>query len=170
MPMQPTFRIKLASQPEDAIARLREAMAQGDLGENAAAAGSCLDFRIATAERRLWSPHLSVQLMADQLNSMDNPMDKGSTLFGRFSPRPEVWTLVMVFYFAAVFVAIGAAIYGCVQAMLGESPWALLAIPVCAAGIVGLHLLSLAGQRLSADQMQQLRERLDRVVVQAFGE
>lgn len=159
--MQPTFRVEVAGPVADTIARLRNAMLCSDLGTHADAAGSCFDFRVAPAERRLWSPHLSVQL---------SPTDDGGVeLFGRFSPRPEVWTLVMMLYFAGGFVVLCGAIYGCVQAMLGTAPWALIAIPVGAGAIVGLHLVSLAGQRLSADQMEQLRERLDRVMAEAFG-
>ncbi len=161
MRMRPTFRISLAGTLEDAIKRLRIAMARGDLGQHADAAGSCLDFRTPPADRRLWSPHLSVQL---------TPTDQGVELFGRFCPRPEVWTLVMMLYFAAAFVGICGALYACAQIMLGDAPWALVALPVSAAAILGLHLLSLAGQRLSEDQMEQLRDRLDRVVTEAFGE
>ncbi len=161
MRMRPTFRISLAGTLEDAIKRLRIAMARGDLGQHADAAGSCLDFRTPPADRRLWSPHLSVQL---------TPTDQGVELFGRFCPRPEVWTLVMMLYFAAAFVGICGALYACAQIMLGDVPWALVALPVSAAAILGLHLLSLAGQRLSEDQMEQLRDRLDRVVTEAFGE
>ncbi len=158
--MQPTFRLRLAGTLDEAVTRLRGAMARGDLGKDADAAGSCLDFRVPASERRLWSPHLSVQL---------SPQADGVELFGRFAPRPEVWTLVMMCYFAGAFVAIGGAIYGCVQTMMGSTPWALVAIPAGLAAILGLHLASLAGQRLSSDQMEHLRERLDRVVAEAFA-
>ena len=158
--MQPTFRLELVCPLEQAICRLREAIARDDLGEHAGAAGTCLDFRVAPTERRLWSPHLSIQL---------SPTDNGVELFGRFSPRPEVWTFVMFLYFAAAFFSICGAIYGCVQVMLKTTPWAMIAIPVGVGVISSLHLISVAGQRLSADQMVHLRERFDRVVAEAFG-
>jgi hypothetical protein len=159
--MRPTFRIQIAGPLEDAIKRLRVAMTRGDLGRHADAAGSCLDFRIAPAERRFWSPHLSIQLSST---------DQGVELFGRFSPRPEVWTFVMMLYFGAAFVAIGGGLYGCAQTMLGDTPWALGAIPASLAAMLGLHLVSLAGQRLSQDQMANLRDRLDRVLAEALEE
>lgn len=162
--MQPTFRVEIPGPLEEAIARLRRAMAHGELGADADAAGSCIDFRVPPAEHRLWSPHLSVQL-----SQLEGGASDRVELYGRFAPRPEVWTFVMMVYFAAAFVAICGAVYGTVQAMLGSTPWALIAIPIGLGTIVALHFVSLAGQRLSADQMVALRERLDRVVAAAFG-
>lgn len=127
-------------------------MADSDLAADSDSAGTCLDFRVPAANRRLWSPHLSVQL---------SPIDEEVEIFGRYSPRPEVWTFVMLLYFAATFVAIGGAIYGCVQIMLNAVPWAMVAMPLGAAVIFGLHVASVAGQRLSADQMESLRDRFD---------
>lgn len=155
MPMQPTFRVEIAGPLDDALTRVRAAIARGVGGAHADAAGSCLDFRVAPEERRLWSPHLSVQLSATEGDV---------ELFGRFSPRPEIWTLVMMLYFAAAFVAIGGGVYGCVQWLLGGTPWALAVVPTSLGAILGLHLMSLTGQRLSSDQMEHLRERLDRVL------
>jgi hypothetical protein len=46
----------------------------------------------------------------------------------------------------------------------------VVAIPLAAALIAGLHTASLIGQRWSADQMQLLRSRFDRAMELAFGE
>lgn len=160
MRMQPTFRVRVPGSIDEATARLQSATARGVLGQHADAGGSCLDFRVAPDERRLWSPHLSVQL---------TPTDDGVVLFGRFAPRPEVWTFVMMLYFAAAFVTICGLVYGLVQVLLDTTPWALVAIPVGLAVVLALHAISLTGQRLSADQMEALRGRLDHVVREAFG-
>ncbi len=168
MRMQPTFRIHITNTFEETLSQLRAAMSCPDLGKDADMAGSCLDFRVPSSERRLWSPHLSVQLSPTD-ESLYKGQDNGRVeLFGRFSPRPEIWTFVMVVYFAATFLAFCGAIYGCAQMMLGSLPWAFFAIPVGVVTILGLHLLSVVGQSFSADQMIQLRERLDRVMEEAF--
>lgn len=160
MRMQPTFRVRVPGSISEATARLQSAAASDAHGPHADAGGSCLDFRVAPEERRLWSPHLSVQL---------TPTDDGVVLFGRFAPRPEVWTFVMMLYFAAAFVAICGLVYGLVQVLLGATPWALAAIPAGLVVVLSLHVISLTGQRLSADQMEALRGRLDHVVREAFG-
>ncbi|MEO1496280.1 MAG: hypothetical protein AAFV43_03930 [Planctomycetota bacterium] len=158
MRMQPTFRGELAQPYADAVAKLRAAVRTTDLGEHADAAGACLDFRVAPAECRVWSPHLSVQLY-------ETP--GGVEYFGRFSPRPTVWTFVMMVCFGAATAIIGGGVYGCAQWMLGVRPWGLAAIPAGALTIVGLYLVSATGQRWSSHQMAGLRERFDRVLVHA---
>ena len=158
--MQPAFRVNVSPSPDEAIKQLRQAIRAPELVGHAESAGACLDFKVDQAERRLWSPHLSVQLYE---------ADPGTELYCRFSPRPEIWTCVMMTYMAAVFVMFVAAIYGYVQWFLGESPWSLLAIPVMLVVVVVLHVVSIVGQRLSDDQMQVLRLRLDRAVELAFG-
>ena len=64
-------------------------------------------------------------------------------------------------YFMAAFVIFTASVYAVVQAMLGETPWSLVVIPIAVVIIVGLHIASLIGQRLSSDQMEVLKARFD---------
>ncbi|MCA9240066.1 MAG: hypothetical protein KDA37_07700 [Planctomycetales bacterium] len=144
---------------DEALAKLRRAIASPELKPHAKSAGRCLDFKIECSEKRFWSPHLSVQL---------SEADAGAEVFGRYSPRPEIWTMVMAIYFAAAFCIITAALFGYAQWSLGMRPWALVAIPIGASVIVGLHAASLIGQRLSADQMRLLRSRFDRAMELAF--
>ena len=72
--------------------------------------------------------------------------------------------MVMMIYFIATFFIFVAAIYGYVQWFLGEPPWSLVVIPIAAIVIGSLHAASLVGQRLSSDQMQELRHRLDQTI------
>ncbi|TWT77873.1 hypothetical protein Pla123a_16710 [Posidoniimonas polymericola] len=157
--MQPTFQVAIDGTYDDAVQRLRAATVGGVLGAHTDAAGSCLDLRVGPSERRPWSPHLGAQL---------TPVGDGVVLFARFSPRPEIWTFVMMLYFAAACLACGGAVYGWVQYTLGETPWGLIGVPVGLAAIAVLHIVGVVGQRLSSDQMHDLRERLDRVVAEVF--
>lgn len=164
--MQPTLRLVLPASSQEATAKLRQAIRTPDLAGRVESAAQCFDFKVEHADRRLWSPHLSVQI-SDLAEADGAPR---AELFGRFSPRPEVWTLVMFCYFAAVFVIACAGVFGYVQWVLGRTPWALGLIPVALGAMVALHVVSLVGQRLSADQMTLLRSRLDRAVELAFGD
>lgn len=157
--LQPTFQVAIPGTYDDAVRRLGAAASRGGLGAHTDAAGSCLDLRVDPAERRAWSPHLGAQL---------TPVDDGVVLFARFSPRPEIWTFVMMLYFAAACLACAGGVWGWVQYTLGETPWALIAVPVGLTAIVILHIIGVVGQRLSADQMHDLRDRLDRVVAEVF--
>lgn len=153
--MQPTFTLDIPLDADEAMSRIRKAIRSPELRGHVASAGPCVDFQVAPAEQRFWSPHLNVQV---------SDLDSGSQLYCRFSPRPEVWTLFMALYFAAAFIICCAAIYGYVQWFLGHRPWSLVVIPVAALVIVSLHAASLVGQRLSSDQMVDLRQRLDQTL------
>lgn len=153
--MQPAFSVDVSEDAERVKERMKAALSQVDFREHVAMAGSCVDFKVDPMERRFWSPHLSVQI---------HPEPGGAHIHARFSPRPEIWTMFMAVYAVMGIVAFGAAIYAYVQWFLGSPPWALVVIPVCLFMIVMLHIASLIGQNLSADQMLTLRDRFDRVI------
>jgi hypothetical protein len=159
--MQPTFTLDVPCTADEAISRIRRAIRDPELNQLVESAGACVDFKIEPDDRRFWSPHLSVQL---------NDTESGSQLYGRFSPRPEIWTMFMAIYFMMATVIFGAAILAYVQWFLGSKPWALLLVPIGIAIILGLHLASLVGQGLSSDQMTLLRTRLDRTLAIAFAD
>ncbi|WP_404309286.1 hypothetical protein [Neorhodopirellula lusitana] len=159
--LQPAFEVDVPFEKDVAIERLKAAIASEEIRGLAESAGTVFDFKIERAERRFWSPHLSAQFSAT---------DGGSQLFARYSPRPEIWTMFMAFYFVVAVLMLLAAIVGYVQWSLGYQPSCLLAIPIGAILIIGLHVASMIGQSLSADQMTLLRERFDRAIEIAFGD
>ena len=159
--MQPTFTLDLPWSTTESVARLRQAIHIAGQQGHAHSAGTCIDFKIDPAQQRFWSPHLSVQLSDE---------DAGSQLFGRFSPRPEIWTMFMAIYAVVTIAIFGALIYGYVQWFMGANPWALVIVPLGVLIIGGLHLASLVGQSLSSDQMDLLRQRLDQVINIALDE
>lgn len=119
--MQPTFRLNVPLPADQAMIRIRKAIKTPELNQHAVSAGQCIDFKVEESDRRFWSPHLSVQL---------NDTETGSEAFGRFSPRPEIWTMFMAIYFVAAITIFGALIYGYVQFFLGNRPWALVVVPI----------------------------------------
>ena len=151
--MRPAFSVKLPLTADEAIDRIRTEIEASNL--NTMSAGRCAEFRVPESERRFWSPYLSVQLQ----DTVD-----GSVLRGRFSPRPEIWTMFIFVYFLMTFAIFFGAAFGYVQWSMGDSPWGFLAVPIGVIVIALLHTASLIGQRLSSDQTVQLREELDLLV------
>lgn len=158
--VQPAFTMDIPVPTDELMLRIRTSVKEMGLKELVGSAGTCVDLKVARDQRRFWSPHLNVQ--ASQL-------EQGSQLFCRFSPRPEVWTMFMAIYLVAACLIFAASIWGYVQWFLGHTPWALLFIPLGLVGILVLHVASLVGQSLSADQMDQLRARLDELIARATG-
>lgn len=161
--LQPTFSLDVPQHPDEAIQRIRAAIKSPELSGHAVSAGRCVDFKIEKSDQRFWSPHLSVQ-------AFESDDGEGTQFYGRFAPRPEVWTGFMFFYFLVAFGICAAGIYGYVQWVLDATPWAFGLVPAGIVAIVLLHVASLIGQGLSTDQMKLLRSRFDRAVQIAFEE
>lgn len=159
--MQPTFTLDFSVSRQEALSRIRTALQDRDLVNHAVAAGNCVDYAIAREDQAFWSPHLSVQFSDTEL---------GCQLLGRFSPRPEIWTLFMAIDAAALIATFASLIYAYVQWSLGDEPWAGLVAPAGLLIIGGLHVASLIGQRLSSSQMKLLRKRLDDTLQIAFSD
>ncbi|MCM2373081.1 hypothetical protein [Aporhodopirellula aestuarii] len=158
--LQPAFTIEVPLDQREAIKRLKSAIASEELCGFAESAGTVFDFKIDRPDRRFWSPHLSIQF---------SETESGTQLFARFSPRPEVWTMFIAIYFVVAILMCLAMIAGYVQWALGYTPWSLAAVPIGLLIISCLHVASMIGQGLSADQMTLLRGRLERAVEMAFG-
>jgi hypothetical protein len=158
--LQPSFTLQLSLPPDDVMKRVRTVLrsqpALDDVSE-IVSAGNCIDVKVPRPQQRFWSPHLNAHVSEHV---------SGSEVYCRFAPRPEIWTMVMAVYFAATFFIFIAGIYGYVQWAMEARPWALVFIPIGCLMIASLHLASLIGQKLSEDQMQHLRHRLEQVVKQ----
>ena len=155
---QPAFTLDNPLSTEELMPRIRKTIKETGNRNLIGSAGACVDLKVPPEERRFWSPHLNVQA---------SDVDQGSQLYCRFSPRPEIWTMFMAIYLVITCLIFAASIWGYVQWFLGQTPWALLFIPFGLVGILGLHVVSLVGQGLSADQMDQLRARLDDLLVRS---
>lgn len=159
--LQPAYTIPIPVDQQHAITRLKAAILHPELRGLAEAAGAVIEFKIEPTERRFWSPHLSAQC---------SETETGTHIFARFSPRPEVWTMFIAIYFIIAILICLALTAAYVQWSLGYAPWSLAAAPLGVLLIAAMHLASLMGQRLSADQMAVLRSRLDRAVEIAFDD
>ena len=159
--MRPGFELELPAPADQVGSRLQLALAADDPTALTSSGGGWAELLVPEAERRLWSPHLSVEIE-----------DAGgrTRLRGRFAPRSDVWTLVMFIYFLMGFAAILGTILGYVQWTMDSPAWGFWVVPPSGGIILLLHAASRVGQRLAADQMGQLRARLDDALRRAFPE
>lgn len=158
--LRPKFTVESRLDPDTVMRCIRTALDARDGRCRGTAARRCAELFVEESERRFWSPHLSIQVQ-------ETP--SGSLLSGRFSPRPEVWTMVMFVYFLMGFAVVLGSSFGYVQWLMGTRPWGLAAVPGGVLVIALLHIVGMVGQRLSADQMDWLRERLDELLECADG-
>jgi hypothetical protein len=134
---------------------LRERLRGTDYMECTRSKGRCAYFFVDEEERKIWSPHLSIQV---------EPEGDGSILRGRFGPHPELWTLYMFLYTAVGFLAVMGLILGFVQWQSDMTPWGYWGVAGGVPGILLLYGISATGQKLSAHQMEELKDRVDGLV------
>jgi len=148
--LRPTFSVPLDLPREVAIERIRAGLvAREQLAGRWRGKGRWAEIFVPEAEKRVWSPHLSIRV---------DHAEGGSSVFGRFAPDPEIWTLFMFVYFAVAFLVLFGATFAYVQWVSGEPAWALWAVWLGVPTIGLLHLASAAGQRLGRQQMRELLE------------
>ncbi len=158
--LRPRFSVELPVPGDETVLRLHEGLGTPEMQGTSMAAGRHADLMVERSERRVWSPRLNVRIE-------DSP--GGSTLRCRFSPRPDVWTGFMFVYFVMVFVVVFGATLGYVQQVSDEPAWGYWGVPAGLLVIGGIHLAGYVGQRLAANQMRELRGRLELVVARQFG-
>lgn len=154
--LRPTYTMSLRADRAAAIEEIRARLtADVRFAGRWRGKGRWAELHVPHAERRFWSPHLSVRL---------DDAPEGCTLHGRFAPHPEVWTMFMFLYFAIAFLAVFGAILGYVQWASNEAAWGLWAVAVGVPLLGLIHLAGAVGQRLGQDQMVALKTEMDEVV------
>ncbi|MEM6930117.1 MAG: hypothetical protein AAF602_24470, partial [Myxococcota bacterium] len=114
-----------------------------------------LSLRIAEADRHLWSPWISVELV-------DEP--EGTKLQGYFGPQPYLWGLFTAAYAAQVFVFIAGTVHGMVSWTL-DMPLTGLWVSLAMLGTLGLSCaLNIAGEWAGKPQMDLTRAFLARTL------
>ena len=139
--LRPTFRLSIGLGRDEAIERIRSRLAADPrFSGRWRGKGRWADVHVPHAERRLWSPHLSLRL--------DEEQSDRCTLFGRFAPHPEVWTFFMFLYVAAWFGAVFGAVLGYVQSVSNESAWGFWVAVAAGIGVGLIHAAGAIGQRI----------------------
>ena len=160
--LRPTFRVPLNVAREEAIERIRAGFVARDHFQGRwRAKGRWAELHVPDADKRLWSPHLSIRL---------DDETEGCTLFGRFAPHPEVWTFFMFLYFGVAFLVLFGATFGYVQWASNEPAWGLWAVWLGVPFLALLHGVSAMGQTFGQEQMRRLRAELDDVLEDVLGE
>lgn len=115
------------------------------------------EFGVPSDERHTWSPRLAVCVHEPAEDSTDTEL----RLACRFQPEPAIWTFYMAIAAGLTVSACVAITWICASWILGWSlVGPLIALAVAAALGGTLYGASQFGQRMAADQMGGLAERL----------
>jgi hypothetical protein len=153
--LRPSRRVHLALSREEAVESVREILRTTASAECWQGKGRWCEIHLPEDEQRVWTPYLSIRADHEA---------EGSSLFARFAPRSEVWTLFVFLYSAIAFFVLFGAIFGYVQWASGEPAWGLWAVWLGVPALLGMHLASYVGQRLARAQTEELQRRFDAVL------
>lgn len=146
--VRPTIDLQIAVDCEIISDRLRQQLVRGSYPVRAETVGS--HFVVSPPEQKvqLWSPWLDLEL---------RPRENGTHVFGRFGPRPSVWTGFMCANFGLATAGFFAAMWGSAQLLLKHTPWAFWITLGCVASMALMIWASQVGQHLAVHQMEQMR-------------
>lgn len=166
--LRPRWSTSVAAPSRDVIDRLATRLADGPLqlkrsrvpgggGDTRTRERDFFTLTVPAAEQHVWSPWLSIDVM---------PAGGDTTVYAQFSPHPSVWT---GFAFAYLVLGTGLAVSLVIAASGALVPgsdqtWALWLAGGLAAVMTGLWTAAQVGHRLAREQMQILREAMDRAL------
>jgi hypothetical protein len=163
--LRPTFTVDLPESCAVVTERLRAALAASALitkwarlpgaRPEQASEGTFVLIAPSENEQKLFSPWLHLSI---------NRTETGTQLFGRFSPRPAVWTAFAMAYLFLACVMFFSAMVGVSMTMLNQPAWPLWITGGAAALLAGLYVASQTGQRLAARQMEGIRGVIDQAI------
>lgn len=161
--LRPTFSVDLPRPSREVAEELRVGLekeqiwtrwSRAAMGGNAPTGDdSFAMLALPEEQQRLWSPWLQLCI---------NASDKGTHLFGRFSPRPAVWTAVALSYLFLFCILFFSSMAGIAQVLVKQSPWMFWITSCAALTMVILWAVAQAGKALANDQMHTLRDAVSR--------
>jgi hypothetical protein len=160
--LRPTFTIDLAESCGDVTSRLRDGLESRPVWTQWARVpgarseqpceGTYVYIALPVERQRFWSPWLQLSIKSHE---------SGTQIFGRFSPKPEVWTAFALSYLFLGCVVFFSAMFGLAQRMLGLGGWSLSVTALACVMLVALFLASQIGKGLARQQMAEIRGALD---------
>ncbi|MGE3728141.1 MAG: hypothetical protein AB7I41_21480 [Candidatus Sericytochromatia bacterium] len=150
--IRPRFQTLVPCHPQKAFEKFRLRLQQPQCPFEGTVLDTFIHVTVKPEARHYWSPVLMVQA---------RDVEAGTLLHGHFGPHPYVWTLLLAIGASMGLLGLFVTMYGCAQLMLGDAPWALLAIPASALGMALVYGVSLFGQWRAHAQMQDLKSFFD---------
>ncbi|MFY0625507.1 MAG: hypothetical protein JXR07_04390 [Reichenbachiella sp.] len=151
--IRPRFRIESSDKMDELIRKLKEGL------ENPAAPcqGKVIHGHATLSplqsEQHYWSPQLGLSI---------EETENGTLLRGLYGPRPEVWTLFVLFYSVIGLAGLVVLIIGMSKLTLGKSADILWLVPILGTIFLTLFLVANRGKNLGKDQIKILHNFLEK--------
>ena len=145
--VRPKIEFVVDLPPSEVLSRFRACMAEHDRECKGSILGECIEVTVIADKQHFWSPQLSLQL---------SEHERGTVIYGRVGPTPQVWTMLIALYAIVAISSIFAMFFAFSQWLLDQPLWALWALPLGLGLTAMVYGTAYVGQRMGADQTHAL--------------
>jgi hypothetical protein len=146
--IRPRYTFSVPLSKEEVLNKLREALKNMPSGLEGKFVKPLVVVSVSEENRHFWSPELSLDIEAKE-----NETEIRCTL----GPRSSLWTMFATFYGFSILVGIAGLVLGFSQLTLGMNTYGFWLVPISIILLASAYGIALTGQKLSYEQMLQLR-------------
>ena len=153
--IRPRFRVESPYSMEELMSKLKNGIENPEASCIGKVIHGHATFSPPVKEQHYWSPQLGLSF---------EMTEKGTLLRGLYGPRPEVWTMFVLFYSIIGLSGLVVLIIGMSQLSLGKTANVLWLVPVLGSVFLTLFLVANRGKKLGYEQIQLLHHFLERTL------
>lgn len=146
--LRPTRHLPSPLSAEELLTRCEAMLNCNDCPCEGNVLGQHVTLKIRDKDRHFWSPWLNIEI--------EPRPDHTSILHARFSPHPNIWTIVALSYIAMGVVIMIGGCFALSQWWIKQPATALWSIPFALLVSAALFIASQVGQKLAANEMDML--------------
>ena len=153
--VRPRFRLESPYSPKTLEEKIEKALAKEDATCKGQVIPGHVTLFLPPQEQHYWSPQLSLTF---------EETEAGSLIRGLYGPRPQVWTMFVLFYSIIGFAALIVLVFGFSYWSLNKPAGILWLVPVLAIIFLSLYLVAYYGQKLGNEQIKTLHDFIDDIL------
>lgn len=146
--IRPRYTFSIPLKKEEVLNKLREALKNMPSGLEGKFVKPLVVISISEQNCNFWSPELSLDI---------EQKEEETEIRCTLGPRSSLWTMFATFYGFSILVGIAGLVLGFSQLTLGMETYGFWFVPVSIVLLASAYGIALTGQRLSYDQMVELR-------------
>jgi hypothetical protein len=146
--IRPRYTFSVPLKKADVLNKLREALKDMPSGLEGKFVKPLVVVSVSKENRHFWSPELSLDI---------EEIEKGTEIRCTLGPRSSLWTMFATFYGFSILVGIAGLVLGFSQLTLGMNAYGFWLVPVSIILLASAYGIAITGQKLSYEQMLELR-------------
>jgi hypothetical protein len=146
--IRPRYTFSVPLKKADVLNKLREALKDMPSGLEGKFVKPLVVVSVSKENRHFWSPELSLDI---------EEKENGTEIRCTLGPRSSLWTMFATFYGFSILVGIAGLVLGFSQLTLGMNADGFWLVPVSIILLASAYGIALTGQKLSYEQMLELR-------------